>query len=41
MQNVKLIDNQLVKERVVEMWYTKFVNNFRVAVHIRIIEKPW
>ena len=21
------------------MWYTKFVNNFRVAVHIRIIEK--
>ena len=40
MQNIWLIDNQLVADTVVEMWYTKLVNNFRVAVHICIIENP-
>lgn len=36
------LPNKVIKPKrfKVEMWYTKFVNNFRVAVHIRIIEKP-
>ena len=37
MQNFEFIDNQLDAESVVEMWYTKFVNNFFVTVQIRII----
>ena len=40
MQNFEFIDNQLDAESVVEMWYTKFVNNFHVAVQIRTIEMP-
>lgn len=38
MQNIKYIDNQLVTNGVVEMWYTEFVKNFCVAVKICIIE---
>ena len=37
MQNYQLNDNQLVAESMVEMWYTKFVNNFCVTVQICII----
>ena len=40
MQNNKSIDNQSVTESVVEMWYTKFVNNFHVVVHICITLIP-
>ncbi len=37
MKNFEFIDNQLVAESVVEMWYTTFVNNFCVTVQICII----
>ena len=37
MQNFEFIDNQLVAEIVVEMWYTTFENNSCVTVQIRII----
>ena len=37
MQNFEFIDNQLVAEGAVEMWYTTFVNNFCVTVQICII----
>ena len=37
MQDFEFIDNQLVAERMVEMWYTKFVKNFCVTVQICII----
>ena len=36
-KNFEFIDNQLVAESVVEMWYTTFVNNFYVTVQICII----
>ncbi|MBQ6761913.1 MAG: hypothetical protein IJP49_04105 [Bacteroidales bacterium] len=37
MRNFEFIDNQLVVESVVEMWYTTFVNNSCVTVQICII----
>ena len=36
MQHTQLVDSQLDTVIAVEMWYTKFVNNFRVAVQIRM-----
>lgn len=31
MQNIKFVYNQLVMQRVVQMWFKSFGNNFHVA----------
>ena len=40
MQHTQLVDNQSATITAVEMWYTKFVNNFHVAAQIRMTLIP-